>query len=285
MSIVFPVSFAPSIEARCVCPDCGFIRSDLLAKLSSGEHMRLHNLIEHRTLIKRKAHVHRSGSLFKWIYFVHSGSLKTAVMDDNGREQTVGFKTAGDPVGLEAIGKGKYGCATVALQDSRVCGIRYFDFEQLAREIPALQQHFHQLMGQEIVGTLRMTHLLRGMGAEDRVATFLLNISARFTARESSGTRFRLPMERRDIASFLGLKLETVSRILSHFVALQIIAAKSKDIEIRSLAGLRKLIGRRNSRRFSPRRGATGSNGSTSAALTLHPETVSEPLLAIANDC
>ena len=285
MSIVFPTSFAPSIDLPCVCLDCGLIRSDLLSKLSSSEHTRLNDLVEHRSLIKRKAHVHRSGSLFKWIYFVHSGSLKTAVMDDHGRGQTVGFKMAGDPVGLEAIDRGIYDCETVALEDSRVCGIRYFHFEQLARDIPALQQHFHRLMGQEIAGTLKITHLLRGLDAEDRVATFLLNLSGRFTARDSSGTRFRLPMERRDIASFLGLKLETVSRILSHFVKLQIIATRSRDIEIRSLTRLQKLIGKRNSRRYSLPRAATGSNGNTPSALAPHLETVSDTILTVANDC
>ena len=238
--------------------------------------MRLNDLVEHRSLIKRKAHVHHSGSAFKWIYFVHSGFLKTAVMDDHGREQTVGFKTAGDPVGLEAIGRGKYDCDTVALEDSVVCGIRYFEFGQLSRDIPALQKHFHRLMGQEIAGTLRMTHLLRGMDAADRVATFLLTLSTRFTSRDSSGTRFRLPMERRDIASFLGLKLETVSRVISHFGNLQIIATRGKDIEIRSLIRLRQLIGNRNSRRYSLRRAATGSNVNPPAALAEHLATISD---------
>jgi len=103
MSIAIPVRFASSIELRRVCPNCGFIRPHLLSNLSSREHIRLNDLVEHRSFIKRRAHVHRSGSAFKWLYFVHSGFLKTAVMDDHGRQQTVGFKMAGDPVGLEAI--------------------------------------------------------------------------------------------------------------------------------------------------------------------------------------
>ena len=285
MSIAIPVRFASSIELRRVCPDCGFIRPKLLSKLSSREHMRLNDLVEHRSFIKRRAHVHRSGSAFKWLYFVHSGFLKTAVMDNHGRQQTVSFKMAGDPVGLEAIGRGIYDCDTVALEDSRVCGIRYFHFEQLARDIPALQQHVQRLMGQEIAGTLGMTHLLRGMDAEDRVATFLLNLSGRFTARDSSGIRFRLPMSRRDIASLLGLTLETVSRVFSHFGNLQIIATRNKDIEIRSLTRLRQLIGNRNSRRHSLRRAATGPNGNRPASLAPHLATVSDPILTIATDC
>ena len=285
MRIVIPVRFASSIELRRLCPNCGFIRPHLLSNLSSREHIRLNDLVEHRSFIKRRAHVHRSGSAFKWLYFVHSGFLKTAVMDDHGRQQTVGFKMAGDPVGLEAIGRGIYDCDTVALEDSRVCAIRYFHFEQLARDIPALPQHVQRLMGQEIAGTLGMTHLLRGMDAEDRVATFLLNLSGRFTARDSSGIRFRLPMSRRDIASFLGLTLETICRILSRFGNLQIIAIKGRDIEVRSIARLRELIGNRNSRRHSLRRAASGANVNRPAALAPHLAIVSDSILTIANDC
>lgn len=242
MSTVSRASLAPSIEPRCVCPDCGFIRSHLLSKLSPRERMQFNDLVEHRSPIRCKDRVHHSGSAFKWINFVHSGFLKTVITDKHGRGQTVGFKTAGDPVGLDAIGSGEYECDTVALEDSSVCRIRYFHFEQLTRDIPALQQRFHRLMGQEIAANLRMTHLLRGRDAESSVATFLLNLSARLTPCNSAGTRFRLPMERRDIASFLGLKLETVSRILTHFGKLQIIATRGRDIEIKSITRLRQLL-------------------------------------------
>ena len=285
MSRVSRASLVPSIEPRSVCPDCGFIRSHLLSKLSPRERMQFNDFVEHRSLIKCKDRVHHSGSAFKWINFVHSGFLKTVITDNHGRGQTVGFKTAGDPVGLDAIGSGEYECDTVALEDSSVCGIRYVHFEQLTRDIPTLQQHFHRLMGQEIASNLRMTHLLRGKDAESCVATFLLNLSARLTACNSAGTRFRLPMMRRDIASFLGLTLETVSRVLTHFGNLQIITARSRDIEIRSLTRLQKLIGNHNSRRYSLPRAATGSNGNPPSAPAPHLETVSDPILTIANDC
>jgi len=260
MSAVYPVNLFPPVQPHGVCPDCGFIRSRMLANLTFRESMRFNERIEHRSLIKRKDYLHHAGSAFKSIYLINRGFLKTAVTDGHGREQTIGFPTAGDLIGLEAIGAGRYNCNTVALEDSRVCGMRYSHFEELARDIPALQQHFHRLIGQEISRNLRMTHLLRGLGAEDRVATFLLNLSRRFAARGSSGTRFRMPMSRRDIASFLGLKLETVSRALSHFGNLQIIAIKSKDIEIANLARLRQLIGNRDNRRFALQRAASMPN-------------------------
>jgi hypothetical protein len=127
--------------------------------------------------------------------------------------------------------------------------------------------------------------LLRGLDAEDRVASFLLDLSKRLTARGSSGERFRLPMARRDIASFLGLKLETVCRVFSHFDNLQIITIKSKNIEITSLSRLRQRIGNRHTRRFVLQSAASGSNRKNAVAPARNLATAADPKRTFADDC
>ena len=171
-----------------------------------------------------------------------SGFLKTSITDGDGREQVAGFSMTGELVGMDAIGTGKHMCDTVALEDGSLCGMRYADFEELGRAIPALQHHFHRVMGAEIARDHGIMLLLGAMRVEERIAVFLLNLSRRFSARGYSGTHFRLPMTRQEIASHLGLTLETVSRAFSHFNNIQLTAINGKDVEIRSLARLQQLL-------------------------------------------
>ncbi len=226
------------------CPDCGFLGWARHASLSAGETMRFANRIEHRRPRLPREFVHRAGTALTSLYVIHSGFLRTSVTDGNGREQITGFAMPGDLVGMEAIATGRHQCNTIAIEPSSICGMRFADLEQLSAGMPALQQHFHRTMGAEIARDHGMMLLLGAMRAEERVTLFLLHLSRRFAARGRPGTRFHLPMSRHEIGNYLGLKLETVSRVFSQFHDSGLIAVRSKNIEILDMARLQALIGK-----------------------------------------
>ncbi len=177
------------------------------------------------------------------LYAVRTGFLKTCVLHDDGREQVAGFHMMGELLGMDAIGSGKHISDAIALEDSEVCEIPFAEFERLSRDMPALQQHFHRIMSREIARDYGVMLLLGSMRAEERLAAFLLNLSQRFAARGYSSTQFILRMTREEIGSYLGLKLETVSRAFSHFQNEEIISVQNKNIEIKDLERLRTLVG------------------------------------------
>lgn len=236
---------------RTTCPDCGLLLWCLPACLNLQERERFDYFVEHQRPIKRDGYLHRAGSDFKSLYAIRNGLLKTSITDDEGREQVVGFYMAGELAGMDAISSGKHLCDAVALEDGDVCGISFVDLQRLNREISSLQHHFHRMMSSEIAREHGIMFLLGSMCAEERLAMFLLNLSKRYAARGCSATHFRLPMTREDIGSYLGLKLETVSRMLSQFHKDQLIVVQYKNIEIKSLDGLQQTIGDYQTRRLA----------------------------------
>jgi CRP/FNR family transcriptional regulator len=149
---------------------------------------------------------------------------------------------AGDLLGLDAIGSGSHTCDTIALDDTEVCEIPFSSLEQLSRELPTLQHQLHRIMSREIVRDHGVMLLLGSMSAEERLAAFLLNLSQRFAARGYSPNEFRLRMTREEIGSYLGLKLETVSRALSAFQERGLIKVRQKDVRILDFPGLKSVL-------------------------------------------
>lgn len=244
MDTVGHVRFSASASPQSKCPNCGFLPWCLPANLELPEAKRLNDLVTHQRQIKRGSFLHHAGEALGSLYVVRSGFMKTILTDDNGNEQVTGFSMPGELVGMDAISTGTHLCDTIALEDSTLCGMRYVDFEDLGRTVPALQHHFHRIMSAEIARDKELMFLLGSMSATERAAVFLLSMSKRFAVRGYSGTRFRLPMTRQDIASYIGLKLETVSRAFSGFQHHEIIATKigGKDVEIRNLARLQQAL-------------------------------------------
>jgi CRP/FNR family transcriptional regulator, anaerobic regulatory protein len=160
----------------------------------------------------------------------------------DGKEQVTGFQMAGEILGLDGIVNDRHTCNAIALEDAEVCVMPFEHMEQLSREFTSLQHHIHKIMSREIVRDQGVMMLLGTMRAEERLAAFLLNLSQRFTARGYSATEFHLRMTREEIGSYLGLKLETVSRALSHFQENGLIGVQQKHIRILDIAGLRKIM-------------------------------------------
>lgn len=241
---VIPLSVPVLREA---CSQCNLRELCLPVGLSVRELGRLDALVSTRRRILRGQPLYRNGDVFTAIYAIKTGFFKTEVLFEDGREQVTGFQMAGEVLGLDGIGTEKHSCSAIALEDSEVCLIPFAELESYSREIGALQHHFHKMMSREIVRDHGVMMLLGVMRAEERLAAFLLNLSQRFVARGYSPTEFNLRMTRGEIGSYLGLKLETVSRIFSHFQESGLVAVHQKQIRILDVAGLRKLLSVRRS--------------------------------------
>jgi CRP/FNR family transcriptional regulator len=238
-----PLSFPALQEA---CSQCNLRELCLPLNLSGQELDQLDELVKVRHRILRGQHLYRGGDAFEAIYAIKTGFFKTDVLLEDGRDQVTGFQMAGEILGLDGIGSERHTCNAVALEDSEVCVIPFRDLENYSREIGALQSHFHKVMSREIVRDHGVMMLLGIMRAEERLAAFLLNLSQRFTARGYSPTEFNLRMTRHEIGSYLGLKLETVSRAFSHFQEAGLVSVQQKHIQIQDVAGLRKLLSERH---------------------------------------
>jgi CRP/FNR family transcriptional regulator len=226
------------------CQTCGLRDLCLPAGLQLGDIDQLNSIINRKRPLQRGEYLYRTGSTLQSIFAVRTGFLKSSVLHDDGREQVAGFHMMGELLGLDAIGSGNHMCDAVALEDSEVCEIPFKELERLGREIPTLQQHFHRIMSREITRDYGVMLLLGSMRAEERLAAFLLNLSQRFVARGYSSTQFVLRMRREEIGSYLGLKLETVSRAFSSFQNEGLIVVHGKDIDIRDIGRIRSMLGR-----------------------------------------
>jgi CRP/FNR family transcriptional regulator len=215
---------------REVCLPCGMVGSD---------HELLEGLVYTRKRVKRGDTLYRAGGMFESLYAVRSGFFKSRVVLEDGRDQVTGFHMAGEILGMDGIGTERHTADLIALEDSEVCVIPYAHLEQ-----PDLQRQLHKVMSRELVRDQGVMMLLGTMRAEERLAAFLLNLSQRFTARGYSPSEFHLRMTRDEIGSYLGLSLETVSRLFSRFQEEMLITVQQKHIRILDIDGLKAVMNR-----------------------------------------
>ncbi len=229
-------------SVKAACSQCSLQELCLSEGLDKDELHKLDSLVGARRKLKRQHSLYRVGDPFEAIYAVRTGFFKTDVLLEDGREQVTGFQMAGEILGMDGIGSEVHTCNAIALEDSEVCVIAYSQLERLSREVQALQRNFHKVMSRELVRDQGLMMLLGTMRAEERLAAFLLNMSQRFISRGYSAAEFHLRMTREEIGSYLGLKLETVSRAFSRFQDEGLITVQQKHIRILDEQGLRKLL-------------------------------------------
>ena len=229
---------------KTACSTCHQRELCLPGGLSHDEVESLDQLVSVRKTIKRGEFLFRTGDQFASLYAIRSGFFKTRVITDDGRDQVTGFQMAGELMGIDGIAADQHDCDAVALEDSEVCVIPYARLEALSHKFEVLQHHFFRVMSREIVRDHGVMLLLGSMCAEERIASFLLNLSQRFTARGYSAFEFILRMTREEIGSYLGLNLETVSRTFSKFQDEGLISVQLKHIQIANIPGLKKIMGR-----------------------------------------
>jgi CRP/FNR family transcriptional regulator, anaerobic regulatory protein len=227
---------------KVACSSCNLRELCLPLGLSRADLERLDSLVETRKTVLRGDTLFRSGDGFDALYAVRTGFFKTCVASEDGREQVTGFQMAGELLGLDGISSDRHTCDSVALEDSQVCVIPYAHLENLSRDFSALQRQFHKIMSREIVRDHGVMLLLGSMRAEERVAAFLLNLTQRLETRGFSASSLVLRMTREEIGSYLGLKLETVSRTFSKFQEDGILEVKQRQIHILDAPSLKKLV-------------------------------------------
>ncbi|GBH27482.1 helix-turn-helix domain-containing protein [Burkholderia vietnamiensis] len=220
------------------CSSCALRTVCMPADLSTEEFARLDAMICTTRNVKRGETLFRAGDAFNSIYAGRTGSFKTIVMQRDGDGQITGFQIGGESLGLDGLHAGQHNGDAIALEDSTVCIIPFGQLEQMCREVRPMQHHLYQMMSGEIVRESSQMLLLGTMSAAQRVAAFLLNLSARFKARGYSAAEFVLRMTRDEIGEYLGMKLETVSRMLSKFQHKGLVAAQGKQIRIVDSEGL-----------------------------------------------
>ncbi len=199
--------------------------------------------------VRRGEFLYRVGASFQALYAVRAGSFKSVLLTEDGREQITGFYLAGDVLGLDGIGAESYAGDAVALEDGEVVEIPFRELDALAGRDPGLQRSLFRMLASEIQHKRSLMLLLGSMRAEERLAAFLIDLSQRMAARGFSAQRFILRMTREEIGSLLGLKLETVSRILSRFQGEGLILVRNREIDILAMGDLRGVIGRGELRR------------------------------------
>lgn len=205
------------------------------------EMQRLDEVVATRVKVKQGSNLFCHGDPFTSLYAIRTGFFKTCVSTEDGREQVTGFQMAGEIVGLDGIVNDQHTCNAVALEDADVCVMPFANVEDLSREFPVLQRHVHKLMSREIVRENSILMLLGNMRAEERLAAFLLNLVQRLHARGFSQSEFILRMSREEIGSYLGMKLETVSRTFSKFSEEGIIEVKQRYVHILEPDALKKI--------------------------------------------
>jgi CRP/FNR family transcriptional regulator, anaerobic regulatory protein len=232
-------------QLKTVCSSCSLRELCLPMGLSREEIEHLDQLVYTRRRVKRGETLYRAGDGFNSLYAVRTGFFKSNVILEDGRDQVTGFHMPGDILGLDGIGTEAHTCNAHALEDGEVCVIPFSRLEEVSREVRNLQHQFHKVMSREIVRDQGVMMLLGTMRAEERLAAFLINLSQRFVARGYSPSEFHLRMTREEIGSYLGLKLETVSRIFSKFQEQGLIAVQQKHIRILNTDGLKNLLAHR----------------------------------------
>ena len=227
---------------KVACSSCNLRELCLPVGVSNEQMVRLDQTVASRSAVARGEALFRSGEAFSSLFAARAGFFKTCVSSEDGRDQVTGFQMAGELLGLDGIGSDRHTCDAVALEDSQVCIVPYHQLEDLSRELPDLQRHFHKIMSREIVRDHGVMLLLGSMRAEERLAAFLLNLTQRLRVRGFSGNSLILRMTREEIGSYLGLKLETVSRAFSHFQEAGLLTVKQRHIEVLKPDGLQNLV-------------------------------------------
>ena len=227
---------------KIACSNCSLREICLPIGLSDDDMEHIDQLVASRRSLKRGELLFRAGDRFESLFAVRTGFFKTRVSAEDGRDQVTGFQMAGELLGLDGISVDRHSCDAVALEDSQVCLIPYSRLEEVEREVPELQRQFHKVMSREIVREHGVMLLLGSMRAEARLAAFLLNLTQRLQARGFSATSLVLRMTREEIGSYLGLKLETVSRAFSRFQDDGLLEVKQRDIRVLDESGLRGLL-------------------------------------------
>ena len=229
-----PASACSSCCLQGVCLPCDLGQADLnrFGAIATGKRR-----------MPRGASLYHNGDTFESLYAVRSGAFKTVGVSRLGDEKITGFHLPGELIGMEAISSGRHGYGAIALEDSEVCALPFAQLERMAMSMPALQHQLLRVVSGDISRDQGLMLLLGSMTAEQRLAAFLLSLSRRHKRLGYSGDRFVLRMTREEIGNYLGLTLETISRLFSRFQREGLLAVQQRDVELRNAGRLMEMVG------------------------------------------
>lgn len=219
-------------QLKVACRDCSLFQLCLPVGIGPGDLDLLDRIIKRRRPIRRGEHLFQVDFPFQAIYAVRSGSIKTYVPTANGNEQITGFHLPGELLGLDAISTGHHPCAAKALETTSLCEIPFDRLEELSEQIPSLQHQLLRIMSKEILHDHNLLTLLGKKSAEERLAALLVGLSDRYQQRGFSPLEFNLSMSRNDIGNYLGMAVETVSRLFSRFQEEGLLKVARKHVHI-----------------------------------------------------
>ncbi|WP_160152463.1 fumarate/nitrate reduction transcriptional regulator Fnr [Microbulbifer sp. ALW1] len=225
------------------CGNCSVRRLCLPVGLSEEDIQRLEQVSRKKKILKAGDTLFRAGDPFSNLYAIRSGSFKSAVIGADGDTQVTHFALPGELLGLDAYSSGSHPGYAEALEESSVCVLPFTQLENLAQQVPALQKQIYNIFSEELKQDNDVLLLLGKRSAESRLAALLINISSRYARRGYSASEFKLSMQRMDIANYLGLTAETVSRLMSRFQKQGLILAQGRAITILDLIALSELAG------------------------------------------
>ncbi|PQA83260.1 transcriptional regulator [Limnohabitans sp. TS-CS-82] len=231
-----------SHSIKVACSNCNLRELCMPMGLTDADMKRIDEVVATRRKVPKGENLFHNGEKFNALYAIRTGFFKTCVSSEDGRDQVTGFQMAGEVIGLDGIVSDRHTCDAVALEDAEVCVMPFDRIEELSREVNALQHHVHKIMSREIVREHGVMLMLGSMRAEERLAAFLLNLVQRLHARGFSQSELVLRMTREEIGSYLGLKLETVSRTFSKFADDKIIEVKQRHVRILNTDALKALV-------------------------------------------
>ena len=237
------MSSAIELASQIKCQTCSIRKLCLPVMLVESEIAHLESIVQRKKLLRKGELLFKAGDNFKAIYAIRSGSIKSYTISSDGTQQITGFHLPGEIVGLNAISDTEHPSFAKALETSMICAIPFEELESLSRDIPSLQKQLFKIMSGEIKDEQEMLMLLSKRNAEERFASFVLNLSARFRRRGLSDTEFQLTMTRSDIGNYLGLAVETVSRLVTRLQKQGLINTHERYLEITNLKQLNALAG------------------------------------------
>jgi CRP/FNR family transcriptional regulator len=223
------------------CGKCAYRTLCLPPGLSDRDLTLVEGAIGCRRRLARGDALFRSGQAFSNLFAIRFGHFMTCRSDHRGERYITGFQMAGELLGMDAIANGEHASTAIALENSEVCEMPYARLQRLMAEMPQFMAHFHRTMSQEIVRDQSAIRFLGILRADERMASLLLNLSVRYAMRGFSPRRFQLRMSRDDMGRYLGLKLETVSRLLGQFRDLGLIRLERRELEILDMRRLEAL--------------------------------------------
>jgi CRP/FNR family transcriptional regulator len=233
-------------EVTAHCASCAMRGLCLPLGLDADAVERLDELITDRMRVKRKDTLYRPGDRFSAIYAIRLGTFKTLVLAEDGREQITGYHLAGEVIGLDGVGDDRYTCQAIALEDSEVCVLPFNLLDRLTAEVPTLRHNLFRLVSRDLCRDHTMMLLLGSRPAEERLTLFLLDVAERYRARGYSAHEFVLRMTREEIASYLGLQLETVSRLFSSLQEEGLLQVQGRAVKLLDVSALNRLVGQRS---------------------------------------